>query len=634
MGNFSQDPTVRAADAIAKQYVGVRIQQAVPLLDADWNLLDDIRRSELEAFGRLFIGSGVPAGSDGFNITAVAQPNDFAIGAGLCLVGGKTARNDADVRYTTQPNFGNPTLVPPLAALTPPATNKPFLVVLDVWDREVDSDEDPALIDGRIGVETAVRLKREWAVRVFREPEDLPLVAAPPAGHAFLRLARINRQAGNATITAAMIVDLRDTQVTVLRKIEVRDGAGNIIVDNPRFQLMLEATRNNIQAFVRYITTQFNAIFVALAGGEVLGLEAAMHVAHTVEAGLAQIHAQTMANRGAVNFLRQLYQAEQTFMTVWRDVVLQLGTAPKKYASYQSFVNSLNARLNDAAVGPLTGLLPALNAGNLLAAVDMQEEIARLIGTAAATIARGSIQVSYVNAPPGNLTTGQIARFEFRVRSFTTQADSYTVTVLPPAGWPRVVVDSAGNPVPGNKVPIGPAGSETTIFVNVTVQTGSSDLQLRVVSDSNPAEIDQVTGLLTLTQGQPAPLGEDKIQFQLENPFRLTINPATGVATVSRPPAPQPASIGVRIFNNTGQTATFNVTVDVVPGTAVGTWTIALLGPAITPAIAHGASLRPGGINITAGADAVSVQARYIVSTTIAGATVTSQIIVPIVATA
>jgi hypothetical protein len=631
MGNFSQDPDARSADAIAKQYVGVRIQQAVPLVDADWNLLDDIRRVELEAFGRMFIGSGVPAGSDGFRISAVAQPNDFGIRAGFFLAAGKSARNDADVRYTTQPNSGNPGLDTPLSPLTTSPTNKPFLVVLDVWDREVDSEEDPALIDGRIGVETTVRLKREWAVRVFREPEDLPQVDAPPAGHVFLRVARINRVAGNANITAAMIVDLRDTQLTVLRKVEVRDASGNLVVENPRFQQMLEITRNNIQAFVRYITTQFNATFALLTGAEVLGLQAATHVAHTAEAGLAQINSLTMANRGALNFLRQLYQAEQNFMVVWRDVVLQLGTAVKKYASYQAFVTNLNARLNNPAVGTLTGLLPALNAGNLLLAVDMQEEIARLIGSAAATIARGSIQVSYVNAPPGNLTTGQIARFEFRVRSFTTQADTFTVAVLPPAGWPRFVVDSVGNPVPNNKVPIGSSGGETTIFVNVTVQTGSSQLQLRVVSDSNPAEIDQVTGLLTLTQGQPAPPGEDRIQFQLENPFRLTINPATGVATVQATPAPQPASLGVRIFNNTGQTTTFAVTVDVVPGTQVGSWTIARLGDPTTPAIASGSSLRPGGVNITADAGAVSVQARYTVSTTIAGAPVTGQVIIPIV---
>src|SRR5439155_4326031 len=207
MGNFSQDPTARAADAVAKQYVGVRIQQAVPLVDADWNLLDDIRRADLESFGRLFIGSGVPAGSDGFRISQAPAPaNDFQIALGVCLVNGKLARNDGPgtVLYSNQPNFVRAGLTP----LTMPAADRPFFVVLDVFEREVDHLDDPALVDARIGVETSVRLKREWAVRVFRDPEDVPQIDAPPAGHVFLRLARLARQAGNANITAAMITDL------------------------------------------------------------------------------------------------------------------------------------------------------------------------------------------------------------------------------------------------------------------------------------------------------------------------------------------------------------------------------------------------------------------------------------------
>jgi hypothetical protein len=632
MGNFSQDPNARAADAAGKQYVAVRIQQAVPLVDADWNLLDDIRRTELETFGRLFIGSGIPAGSDGFRISAIAQANDFAIAPGVALVGGKTVRNDGTppVRYTTQPNFARAGLT----ALTTPTVNKGVFVVLDVSEREVDHLEDPALVDARIGVETAVRLKREWVVRVFRDPEDAPQIDTPPAGHAYLRLARIARLANNANITAAMITDLRDTQLTVLRKIEIRDNTGNLLVTNDLFQQTLENTRNNIQAFLKYITTQFNSIYVPMSAVEVLGLTSAAHVAHTAEAGLAQVSTQTIANRGALNVLRQLYQAEQVFMQVWKDQVLQLGTTVKKYASYLSFVTNLNSRLNDPTVGTLTGLDAALDTGDLGAAVNMQNEIARLIGAAAATIARGSIQVSYVNAPPGNLTQGQVVRFEFHVKSFTTQADTYTVTVLPPGGWQRDVVDGQNNPVPNNKVPIGAAGTETTIFVRTTVGAGSSGLQLRVTSDTNPAEIDQTTGLQTLTQGQPAPLGEDKIQLSLEVFTRATLNPATGIVSVSLPPAQQPGSIGVRIFNNTGQAATFTLNAEIVPNTpVVGSWpSVVRVGPASIPMNA-GDNQRPGGIAITAGADAVSVTVRYTVSATISGSPVTAQIVIPIVAT-
>lgn len=630
MGNFSQDPDARAADAIARHYVGVRLQQAVPLLDADWNLLEDLRRRELETIGRAFLGDGVPVGSDGFHVTAVGQSNDFAIAAGLYLVGGKLTRNDAPVRYTTQPNFGNPALADPPQPLVTPVVARAFLAVLDVWEREVDADEDAGLVDGRIGVETAVRVKREWAVRVVRDPEDVPALASPPPGHAYVVLARLARLAGNPTITQAMITDLRDTQLTLLRRVEARNGAGNVVVDNFRFALMLVTTRNNALAFVRYITTKFNAIFAVMSGAEVLGLEAAAHVAHTAQAGLAQLGTLSMANRGALSFLRQLHGAEQSFLEVWRDVVLQLGTAVKKYASYKVFIENLEKRLNDPVVLGLTGLLPALDAEDLPAAVEMQEEIARTFGAAAENIARGSIQVAYASGPPGTLATGVVVRLEFRVRSFTTQADSFTVAILPEQGWPRVLVDGAGNPIPNNKISVGAAGSQVSVFVNVTPQAGTSQLQLRVRSDSNPAEIDQFTGVLTLAVGQPAPPPEDRIQLSPESLFRATINPATGVVTVSVPPAPQPAQVGIRIFNNSGQQATFAIAVDVAAGSQLGAWTVERAG-ADTVTLASGANDRVGGINITATATSVSVQARYTVTATVLGQQITATIVVPIV---
>jgi hypothetical protein len=370
-------------------------------------------------------------------------------------------------------------------------------------------------------------------------------------------------------------------------------------------------------------------MFTPLSAAEILGIEAAAHIAHTTQAGLANANALTLANRSALNYLRQLYEAQQNFMVVWRDVVLQLGAAVKKYASYTSFITRLDQRLNQPLVGTLTGLLPAINAGNLAAAADMQEEIARLIGAASAAIARGTIQVSYANAPPGNLTLGQIARFEFRVRSFLTQADTCTVTILPQAGWPRVLVDGSGTPIPNNKVPVPASGAETTIFVNVTVQAGSSDLQLRVVSDSNPAEIDQISGLVSLTQGQPAPPGEDKVQFNIETPFQATI--VNGIVNIPRA-GPQPGSIGIRIFNNTGQTATFTLAAAVVPGTAIGTWNVALAGPSTLP-LANGANAKPGGIDVSVAGDSVSCQVRYTATTTIAGVSVVTQRIIPYVAT-
>src|SRR5262249_2329095 len=165
---------------------------------------------------------------------------------------------------------------------------------------------------------------------------------APPPGHVFLRLAQINRKAANSAITADMIVDLRDTQLSILRKILVLDGAGNILVDNNRFGQMLQITTNNILAFLKYISTQFNPNFVSLTFGETLGLQAAAFVAQTAQASLSNLNALTLADKGGLACLGQLYAAEQNFMTVWRDVVLQLGLITKKYASYTAFVTALD----------------------------------------------------------------------------------------------------------------------------------------------------------------------------------------------------------------------------------------------------------------------------------------------------
>ncbi len=202
MGNFSRDtfdPT--------KHYVGVRLQQGVPLVDADWNEQEDIRRFELRSFLRSFVGDGVPKGNDGFKIEALDSPvNDFVIrggdgtpvGAGRILVGGWEVLNESDILYSDQ---SLPELEPPAAG------ERTDSVVLDVWEREVDSDEDLGIKDDRIGIETCVRRKREWVVRVFEDSDDWP--GDPPPGHLFYQLAQLARTAEKNSIEGGGIVDCR-----------------------------------------------------------------------------------------------------------------------------------------------------------------------------------------------------------------------------------------------------------------------------------------------------------------------------------------------------------------------------------------------------------------------------------------
>lgn len=233
MGNFSRNTFDRL-----KHYVGVRLQQGVPLIDADWNEQEDIKKFELQAFLKWFAGNGVPIGNDGFQIVAAASTtNDFDIsggdgtaeGAGRCIVEGWDVMIESDMRFSNQALYNNASLagqwgVDPIAPLTTPAADRQDTVYLDVWEREVDSSEDSDLINPAIGLETCVRIKREWAVRVAEGSLVLP---APASGHFFYAIATIQRPGGNNTISAPHIVDLRAIGVNLsdLAK-EIQDARG------------------------------------------------------------------------------------------------------------------------------------------------------------------------------------------------------------------------------------------------------------------------------------------------------------------------------------------------------------------------------------------------------------------------
>lgn len=233
MGNFSRDTFDRL-----KHYVGVRLQQGVPLVDADWNEQEDIRKFELQTFLKWFAGNGVPQGNNGFAIQASSpSANNFAItggdgtaeGAGRCLVEGADIMNESTIRYTDQPLYNNATLagewgVDPVAPMTTPASDRIDAVYVDVWEREVDSSEDGDLVNPAIGLETCVRRRREWAVRVAQGASSPP---AAPAGHDFYLLALLKRPGGTAGITNTQISDERTTGINLAGlAAEIEDARG------------------------------------------------------------------------------------------------------------------------------------------------------------------------------------------------------------------------------------------------------------------------------------------------------------------------------------------------------------------------------------------------------------------------
>ncbi len=224
MGDFSRSPLEFLAESLRNGYVGVHIEQGVPVLDRDLNLMHDLVSAVARAITTRYIGSGIAAEQDGFEIVEVpgdnndVRINDFHIKAGFsgqpgtCLVDGIEVTIDKPVNYKRQ-SVGVPPTVPDLnePTATQPDPRRDF-VFLDVWLSERDGRDDEHLRNsGDVGMQTSVRLRPAWLVRVA-EGVDPP---APEPGHAHYRLARLTRPRGNAQITTEMIEDLRQRGLTL-----------------------------------------------------------------------------------------------------------------------------------------------------------------------------------------------------------------------------------------------------------------------------------------------------------------------------------------------------------------------------------------------------------------------------------
>jgi hypothetical protein len=217
MSDYSVSPLDLLVANQQKGYVGLHIEQGVPLLDRDLNLLHDLLAATVRSVVTRYIGNGIAAGADGFAITALPagqNSQNFRIAAaganpGSCLVGGIEVTIPADTTYTDQPGKPVPDLTTPTNVQEDPRTD---IVYLDVFLIEVDGTKDPDLTNSHdVGMQTSVRLQPNWVVRVA---EGVPVPAAG-AGHIHYPLAQVKRPRGNATIDAMMITDQRQARLTV-----------------------------------------------------------------------------------------------------------------------------------------------------------------------------------------------------------------------------------------------------------------------------------------------------------------------------------------------------------------------------------------------------------------------------------
>ncbi|MCX6676990.1 MAG: tail fiber domain-containing protein [Methanothrix sp.] len=207
-GNFSNNGNDTFDET--KDYIGIRLQQGVPLLDRDWNELEDIRRYQDWVLRDKYLGDGTP--DNGFAITLIAgKVDDFNISMGRCLVDGFEAVNRADITYLKQK------AVPPL---TIPPEKRTDLVYIDLWISEVHGTDD-LKNNQDVKIETSARQMIEWRVLVNETGKELK----PEPFHHYYVIASMERN-------GAAITSLKDLRTALrinplFRSLSVSE-AGNI----------------------------------------------------------------------------------------------------------------------------------------------------------------------------------------------------------------------------------------------------------------------------------------------------------------------------------------------------------------------------------------------------------------------
>jgi hypothetical protein len=689
MGNFSRDPIMRLNDSMSKHYIGVRLQQGVPLLDADWNEMEDLRRQEVEDLGLWMIGNGVPAGNDGFRIDPIAgggintivlvaqstgigsssiqvdldkssaaamlgfvkkncaqkrfgdspaqltgnttEPftltngstlvvqvddhpaetitfhtptpttaaqvaaaiignhvtaragagNDFIIkggdgtttNAGRILIDGQMALNENDLKYTDQVLYKNAGLatswgVDPVVELVTPTADESCVVYLDVWHREVDSHEDSDLVDQRIGVETANRIRCEWVVRVARKIDYPVVLADKPAGHSYLKLAELNRVSGKRSIEGQMIDDVRDTDLSLRREIAYRKD-DSVLVNSDTFLSMLIETRNNVRDFIQYLATKFVLPSSAYVAGEVVGMDALSVIANVADHGISLLFTKSLATKDAFAFFEQLLDVETRFVNIWKTAVLPIVTASGKIyeTAYKATILNIESFLIGPAPTGFVSLTAALHdQRNLNEAVRTQRQINSAVGE---EIGRptGFLLITYLGSTATVIAQIQPIDLCYQVSGSVTPEDNIDVEITIDSSWQTTLLNSDGS-LPF-RLHLGPGSDKDKFLVRVlppNIAGASTQISLRVSAYSNHNGLYYFSTQKTLVVGAAPPLSEEDYSIAIATTNVSSVN---GIFQV--PVGLSSANVTFRFYNNKNSVVTINLEYD--PQTSL-TWGI------------------------------------------------------------
>jgi Family of unknown function (DUF6519) len=455
MANYSRDSFQDTRNAFAellgltpagasgvRNYVSVRLQQAVPVLDADWNEESDIRRRELELLLARAIGDGVPAGSDGFAILANGLSNNFSIGAGILFNKGWLVYNRSSVNYDVQPYQKAGGVAPELpSSLTAPSQTTTYLVYLDAWESEVGVQTDSNLVDSRIGIETSVRLERVWVVRVAplaanADPLDPASIPTAELGHRYYPLATINRPPSDQ-ITASMINDLRRTQLSLdaltHAPLRVYDPLRDQNLDATRLALAFQGNLGALSGVLKLTPEVF--VYASSQTASAQALTTLNDVRASATSFQQQAQVGTLHRQAALSAMQAFFTVQSTLFTT----IKQFSDAGTATGSTPGFLAIYDANLNGSSAADPNSMNFALKAGDLLGAVMAQERLNQALAQSSNALPEGTLALTPISVTP---TTAVIAntqyRLTLRLQSFLTSAagsEPIQVSASAGAGW-------------------------------------------------------------------------------------------------------------------------------------------------------------------------------------------------------
>jgi len=507
MGDYSRDTfrltnilhqlTTGDTVADARHYVGVRQQQGVPLLDADWNELEDIRRFESQLALSRFFGDGIPEASDGFRVGPVTEDNDFSVSLGLAMVDGMLVYNPhGNLTYVGQAEV----LGWEPDELAPPGVGtRNDLVYLDVFEVEVQgitagAEEvigDDRLLNEQVGVETCVRRERRWRVRVAEGAESMDEIVTE-GGHAYMPLAMLRRAEAQPQIQTSRIIDRRRTGINVSRhlKIPVHVQRGSIVVDGARLANVGDTLRNLL--FSRLASGRL-FLDTSSVEAQVVLQSAVQHALQTCSSTALQARTENLTHDGALAALEMLAAAQHELTAAVRTYGIEAG------GDRDAFADDYDRHLED--------LDDANDEDDLVSAYQAQQQVNAWLALQEDELPEGSVSVEYLSVVPDEpLVADTLYTFTVEVTSQASSEDTseeiFDVRAsLSSSLWS---VDP-----PEQSVVLANDGGSATVTFDVTPNAGNATSDFEVVGEArrNPSGVRSTQPGIPLEIGELPPVG-------------------------------------------------------------------------------------------------------------------------------